>query len=122
MGYAAQSAQGVWTSFTPTLTGFSVQPTGVTAESCRLGQKTFGFKWNMTGSGTSNATTFTLSMPFIAKVRCIYSVLVQNNGAYETQQAYVDAGSNIISFYRGAAAFTASGGKSAWGCIVVEEQ
>lgn len=62
---SARSIQGVtdaWTSYTPTFTGFSAAPTFSGAY--KLIGKTCFVRGLVMAGGTSNATTFTLTLPF----------------------------------------------------------
>lgn len=56
---------GAWKTWTPAYTGFSVNPTGVTARYARTGRKVTA-KFLAT-AGTSNATTFTVTLPVVAR-------------------------------------------------------
>ena len=123
MGYGVQSI-GRWTAFTPTITGFSVQPTGIDAGSIMAGPKLGHYRWEMASAGgTSNAASFTMTMPFLARSITRYLVMGLNSGVYTALEAYTAAGSNVISF------FTLAGGnvgatlaKGSWGMITVEIQ
>ena len=116
---------GVWTSYTPSLTGFSVQPASVVAEWVRLGPKTFAVKLDMSNAGgTSNSTAMTITIPFLAKAQNRHLVMGLNNSIYTALECYTAAGSNILTFYTLAAGvLTNTGGKGAWlAGIIIEEQ
>lgn len=123
MGYSAQSL-GRWASFTPTFTGYSVQPTGVDASSSIIAPKIGLFRWEMASTGgTSNSTALTMTMPFLARSQTRYIVMGLNAGTFTAFEAYTAAGSNIISLFTLAGGvLTASGAKGCWGSIIVEIQ
>lgn len=114
MGYSVQSI-GKYTTWIPSFTGFSADPTSVVAE--------YSVNGNMCHvvvsmvAGTSNATTFTLTLPFNAATTTnTLTQLVTDNGANQSAPGacVVNSGSNILSIFRttALAAFTASGGKA----------
>lgn len=117
---------GAWSAWTPTFTGFSTDPTGWTARYIRIG-KTIIATFISGTSGTSNATTFTITLPVAANTANIgYPILVQNNGAVSSAPGRMDltAASTTGTIYNdmGALAFTASGNKSCWFTISYEGQ
>ena len=114
---------GAWINWNPgNLVGFSVQPTGVTCRYKQLDSKTFIFFMNMSGAGTSNATNFTVTLPFLAKQRQQYTIVVEDNGSFVHGDAYTVANSTDLQIWKvGGSNFTASGNKGAWiGAIVIE--
>lgn len=114
---------GVWQTWVPTFTGFSVQPTGVDASYCQLGAKVAVLRWEMaTAGGTSNSVNFTMTIPFLARSQTRYPCLVLNAGTFSHGEGYSAAGSNIVSFFRGALSFTASGAKGSYGQMIIEIQ
>lgn len=109
--------QGTWS---PSYTGFSVNPSNVALQYWRNGKK-LSLTVRMGNNGTSNATTFTMSAPFTAAtltnqlwgVRCFDAY---DNGAYSSDiQAYISSGDSFITFSKGgsAAGFTNANGKGA---------
>lgn len=94
----AQSPVGFpdWFTWTPTLTGFSANPT-TTIALFRLDGTTCTIQIHQIGAGTSNATTFTISLPITAATRAtlIWANLVRtyNNGAYNTSPGFLTIGS-----------------------------
>lgn len=104
---------GSWISWTPTFTGFSADPTNVDARYFRTGNK-IDIRISMTG-GTSNATTFTMTLPFNALAVYHYSLLLFNSGASVSGRGSMAAGSNVLTMFATGAggAWTASGIKAA---------
>lgn len=112
-------AGGAWINYTPTFGGFSAAPTGYIARYIQIG-KTVVCNVIMPNTGTSNATTFTVSAPVVA------ATLANNKWATSAQIsdnstaiaalgiAQITSGSSIINIYKDntAPAWTASGGKS----------
>lgn len=113
MGYAIQqpTVSGTWT---PVFTGFSADPTVTEAIYTKIGNiVTASLKLT---SGTSNATSFTLTLPFNGSNQIqVFTVAATNNGAALTTPARLDiaAASNIATLYTNmaAAAWTAAKGK-----------
>ena len=102
---------GTWT---PTFTGFSADPTNVVAR-YSLNGKWCTLTCTMT-SGTSNATGFTITLPFTARAVTVHSgALAVDNGTGQGTPLRVDlaASSNIATLYKTPAgtAWTASGSK-----------
>ncbi len=113
-----------YTNYTPSFTGFSVAPT-ITAGDCRwkmLTKNTCHVIIWPTGTGTSNATTMTTTLPFTAAWSGGAGFGLQqlpmgmlNNGAHVNGCVRTRiSGSNILDCYNGVvgAAFTASGTKA----------
>lgn len=120
MGYAVQSL-GTWKSWTPTFTGFSSDPTSVVFRYVLIGKVCH--YWFTMGDGTSNATTFTMTMPFVAASNGqnqfhILSTIV-NNGSIPTNagKIQITVGTNVATLLRdlSGTAWTASGAKRAFG-------
>lgn len=117
--YAA-SPQGypTWFSFVPTFTGFSVDPTGFTCHFSIVGSSLF-FNYASGTAGTSNATTFTMTVP-VAILGSIQIVCrVQNNGTPPNTPglAVLNTGAaTVLSLFlnTAAAAFTNVNAKDAW--------
>lgn len=113
MGYSVQSLgqTGTWI---PTWTGFSVDPSNVTARYTLIGKLCTVHLHTATG-GTSNTTAMTFTLPFTAAntVVQVFSTVVINNGTAQAGRIQTRANSNIADAYAtpGAGAWTASGGK-----------
>lgn len=108
-----------WIAWVPTWTGFSVDPTGVVARYILIG-KTCHIYMIPSGSGTSNAGTITMTLPFAAAntgIQIGTNVVIINNGTSVAVNGRIDSrvNSNIADIYRDliATAFTASGAKRA---------
>lgn len=110
-----------WQNWTPTYTGFSADPTG-TGRYYQQGK--FGAIRLQNSPGTSNATDFTLTMPFVAATRVNFPIIIQNNGVLNFGRAETTGGSNVLTLYVNAAggAWTNSGSKGAFFSIFVEIQ
>lgn len=110
-----------WQNFSPTYTGFSADPTG-TGRYYQQGK--FGAIRVQNSPGTSNATDFTLTMPFVAATRVNFPIIIQNNGVLNFGRAETTGGSNVLTLYVNAAggAWTNSGSKGAFFSIFVEIQ
>jgi hypothetical protein len=108
---------GSWIPYTPTWGGFDIDPTIVRADYFRVG-KLCRARVIINGSGTSGATHFTLTVPFIAaEVSRAPTTLVLNAGTTQTGPglAILRSGQNTVDMYRDATAgtWTASGNKRA---------
>jgi len=118
-----------YTNFSPAFTGFSVAPT-VNAGDCRykmLTRNTCHFIFYPSNLGTSNATTFTITLPFasanVGFAGQTYIVQLYNNGASATGVMRIRLNSNIADVYTANfGAFTASSGKSLICSIVYQTQ
>jgi hypothetical protein len=107
---------GAWKSWTPTITGFSANPANGLYYYTLIG-KTCHLSVRMPNSGTSNATTFTLSLPFTARTGSMCTRLctgVDNSG--DTLAIAVISSSNyaVATLWKGATfggAWTNSGAK-----------
>jgi len=117
----AVSPQGYpdWFAYTPTFTGFSSSPTAGYARFKVVGRMCFyGIHYN---DGTSNATTFAVTLPINSGVTGgAYQVVgpVKNNGTQASTPGLVGdltAGSTTLNVYRDlvGAAWTNSGAKNA---------
>lgn len=115
-------ASGIWLTWVPTFTGFSADPTSVDATYTVSG-KTCTVRVNMT-AGISNATTFTMTLPFNSRSRTINSIVIVNAGTTAAGRVdfAVTPNTNIATFFATPAggAFTASGGKSGFFSITYE--
>lgn len=113
---------GSWIPWTPVFTGFSADPTNVDARYFRMGNK-IETRISMTG-GTSNATTFTMTMPFASLGAYHKALLLFNGGSAVLGNGRLAAGSNVLTmFTAGSTAFTASGIKAVnWSDLTYEKQ
>lgn len=109
---------GQWQAWTPTFTGFSADPSSVTAR-YTLNGKMCTIYLDST-AGTSNATTFTITLPFAAantSSQSFAGLMVSNNSAATTSPGLIRTrvNSNVADLYlnSSAAAWTASGTKNA---------
>ena len=115
---AAGEPGGAWTDWTPTVTGFSVEPTGVTYRYKKIG-RTVHLAIRQLANGTSNATSFTISLPYtattITDMLWCGSALVSNGGVTLTTPGLlaISSGATVLDVYKDFAAgtWTASGGK-----------
>jgi len=103
-----------WAAWTPTWTGFSVDPTA-TARCCQIGKVGF-VELACSIGGTSNATTITITLPFTAKSngQRLCSQTFNNGGLLpDPAQIVLAGGSATVDIYKDAtrAVWTASGGK-----------
>lgn len=121
-----------WQTWTPTLTGFSSPPSGATYRYQRIGN-TVTCLISMPNNGTSNATSFTISLPFQAanigtgaewRAGLMQSV---NNGTVETTTpglAIIEISNpTVITTFRNlnGSLWTASGGKRIPGFVITYE-
>lgn len=118
-----QRYSDTWTTYSPTLTGWSVVPTGFTARYI-LNGKTCMVSFNSTGSGTSNATSITMTLPFVAATIDMSAFpYALDNGTACTAGGITSAGSNVINILKnGAASWTSSGSKRVFGIIIYQIQ
>ena len=109
---------GTWKSWTPTFTGFSTDPVVTVARYTVVG-KMVTMRLQTT-SGTSDATTFTITIPVTASStgkQFLSIAQVVNNGAFQTGQGLLrlNASSSTADVYRngdqGATTWFAGGGK-----------
>lgn len=105
---------GSWIPYTPTLAGYSADPTIARSAYFREG-KMIDYHFTTGSSGTSNATTKTITLPFNAAIGVVVGVTLANinNGTVTTTPGLVitRTGSNIADVYRdlALAVWTASG-------------
>jgi len=113
MGYSA-TQNGIWTTWSPTLTGFSTNPI-FTARYMLIG-KTCYVDFTTTTVGVSNATTKTITLPFAAADTAIQFFMAQgqNNGTEATRDGYTRVNSNVADMYPAGSlgTWTASGNAS----------
>lgn len=104
-----------WKTWTPVHTGFSTAPVGGSYRYRRNGENLCEVMVYEPNAGTSNATTFTISAPMVAKTvdnmtwRALCSCV--DNGASLTlpSLAVISSGSGTINLY-----LNLTGGASAW--------
>lgn len=114
-----QINMGVWSTYVPTYTGFSANPTVQAARYCVVG-KLCAVHIRLT-AGTSNATTFTMTLPFAAAntAQQIFPIVGVDAGTTPTTACslYTRVNSNIADLYKTlsstGAGWTASGSKGA---------
>lgn len=95
---------GSWVAYTPTFAGFSVDPTIGRADYFRVG-KLCTARIILAGSGTSNATNFTVTVPFnSAEVARSASTVISNNGTVQAAAglAQTRLNSSTVDMYRDA--------------------
>ena len=113
-GVSTSASNGILGTWVPTFTGFSADPTAVTAIYLTVG-KLVWFSVNMTG-GTSNAATMSMTGPpitFVSTHAQASMQRVQNNGTWAAGLMYTTVNTNTLNFLSSAsAAFTNSGTKS----------
>ena len=107
-----------WFQYTPTLTGFSVAPTGTASYWNAMGSTMFINHYE-TGTGTSNATSFNVSLPVTASLlgRVYFKLLYSaDNGANvaDAMGVITSGGTNAVLYKDNAGSlWTASGAKRA---------
>ena len=121
----AAGAVAEWQDWTPTFTGFSTDPTNVTARYCRIGNVCHVAVYMLT-PGTSNANTFTVTQPITAAAPGpAYNSLgyYEDGGVDVYGQGYVRAlSSGVFSLGNdsGGSGWTTSGDKRAMFTITYE--
>jgi len=102
----------------PVFAGFSTNPSVTAARYTVIGKTVTA--WLITGNGTSNATTFTLTLPVAAASTAkqhLTIAQVTDNGAFKTNAGLLRTNANsvmadvYINGDQGATAWTALGGK-----------
>lgn len=112
-----------WTDYSSTITGFASTP----PINCRYlfdaARKLLHFKLMMTPT-TSNATTFTFTIPYNAKTEDTFVAQIVNNGTAAAAVVRTRVSSNIVDVYStiAFAAFTASGNKNVRCAFSVETE
>lgn len=108
-----------WFSYNPTSTGFSSDPTSVTAKFNIIGKQVTYYVLQG-AAGTSNSTSFTISLPVDAAstARTLkYAAQVMDNGTDQTTPgvAEISNTTSVVDVYKNWAfgSWTASGGKKA---------
>jgi hypothetical protein len=113
---------GTWFDWVTTFTGFSAVPTSVTFRYTVVGKICY-YWFTMGADGTSNSTSFTITMPFAAKSGGqsqfgVLPTIVNGSTSGTTPGRFsIASGSNIATLGKDAAGntWTASGGKRAFG-------
>lgn len=105
-----------WNTWTPSFTGFSADPTVGTARFTQIGKLVVATV-NDSGNGTSNATTYTITLPVAAKSTLTnvgFGGGVDNSAASGTCAVATSAGSSTAAVYKdqNSGAWTASGAKN----------
>lgn len=118
-------ASGNYTTWTPGFTGFSANPGSVDATYYQNGK--FAHIRMSATSGTSNATSFTITgLPVAPRTAVNIIGLVQNAGATLVGRMDIAAGGTTITLYANATgaggSWTASGNKNAYLNIFFETQ
>lgn len=112
-----------WFNYTPSWTGFSANPSGGAGQQFCISGHTVLVSTH-TGTGTSNATTFTMSLPVTAS--SISGIAqrgalkgVDNGTAFTTATYEILSSGTVVTFYKdySGSGWTASGGKLANGFI-----
>lgn len=104
-GYAIQEV-GQPQDWTITWTGFSANPTSVTSKYTCVGKEVT--IWIQATAGTSNATTFTITLPFPADSTAAqpFVVRIADNSNFAFGRLVTRAGSNIADVYPSASTTT----------------
>lgn len=115
---------GAWTTHTPTFTGFSANPTFTTSSYIKFG-KTVIWNFTLNVNGTSNATTFTMTLPFTSSSQRQMgrtAAATDNGTNYEGAFYVIEPGATVVSLFRtyAANAWTASGLKGISGQFIYE--
>lgn len=123
-----ESPNEKWTDWTPTLSGWSVNPTN-TVYRYRLSGKTCTLVIRQGADGTSDSPTTTLSLPFtaatITNMAWVGTGTGRDNGNYTTSPVVgiILSAGTVITFYPGASLgiWTATGGKRIGAMTIVYE-
>jgi hypothetical protein len=121
------TASDSYTNYTPTFTGFGTSPTIVAGDARwkMISRNTCHVIFYPTAQGVSNATTFTMTLPFnsanAGAAGQTYLVVGANNSSSVMCTIRTRINSNIMDCYNGAfGTFTASGNKSVQFSIVYQ--
>lgn len=115
-GIISTPGDGTWSNWTVSYTGFSANPSSVTSRYFLIGKMCT--VWLTAGSGTSNATTFTITLPFAASAVTgqSFTVIITDSvgGTSSAGRLVTRVGSNVADVYKTVAlgAFTNSGTKN----------
>lgn len=112
---SAQIKAEAGTAWSPSFGGFSVSPT-VTSQYLQFGKLTIATLAEIS-AGTSNATNFTVTLPFAPAITTVLNVArVKDNGGYSTTQGTISltAGSTTATLFRDptGTTWTATNGKA----------
>lgn len=123
--FPTAAISGSWTAYTPTLTGFSSDPTGGTYRYSKVG-KWVALTVTQPTNGTSNATTFTISLPFTAASDAISIAAIVNNTVDGMGVARITSTDyTVLKVYNaldnGYGTWTASGSKACRSTSIVYE-
>lgn len=120
-----QSAPGYWIAHVPVFTGFSADPTVAYSRYARIGNVVI-YQFKRNANGTSNATTYTQTLPFAA-AQSIGPVLIGgglDNGATLNPGVFGEttAASAVLTLSTSSAggAWTNSGNKASYFTIIYE--
>lgn len=121
-------AGGAWVAWTPTLTGWSANPTGGNYYYYEVG-KMITLSISQPNAGTSNATTCVISLPFTAVTRAgaqwSAPAKIIDNAVAKTSPGLAQIGTGgttcVVTLDYGFNAFTASGNKRIESCTITYE-
>ncbi len=110
-GIASSPSDGTFTNWTPSFTGFSANPTSVTARYFLTGKMCTTYVSLTNGTSTGAASVFTITLPFAAANTAIQLDLCQvtDNGTRAVGRILTTANSNILTVYP-----SMTGTASAW--------
>lgn len=122
-------SSNAWLTWSPTLTGFSANPTNVNYRYKQVG-KTVTIAINQAANGTSNSTGFTITLPVqaanISNMEWGSTIpLIVNNGSVPSTPGLATIASNgtVVTLYTNTAGagWTGSGGKRIIGLVMTYE-
>jgi len=102
----------VWQSYSPSFTGFSVDPSDVVARYCQAGNLCYVSVY-MGTAGTSNANSFMMSAPLTSK-SVTGTMFWYNSLAYYKNNDVVTRGGGIVRIPESSAIFTLFSTTSVW--------
>lgn len=119
MGYAVQKT-GQYQTWVPTFTGFSADPTVSNARYSINGKQCHCYVFFT--SGTSNASTFTMTLPAVCALVEVCSAITIEGATVAAGWARTRAASNIIDCFRtpGTTTWATSGNKNIYFEITFE--
>lgn len=113
-----------WTTWVPTLTGFSANPAGAIYKYIQIGKLVILRVDQTPAAGTSNATGFTITLPATSNCRVTGPITFTNNGAQSATpgMAEISVSGTIITLYTTwlGGLWTGSSTKSAWFSFMYE--